>query len=363
MRLAPSPAIFRHSTPVRLGAFEYDVPKGLVAAYPAQPRDSARLLVLDREARTVEHRSVRDLPDYFGSGDVLVVNDTRVFPARLRGIKEKTDAKVEAFLLRELNADQRLWDTIVDPARKVRVGNKLIFDEGLEAEVLDNTTSRGRTLRFIFDGTPEEFYAVIDRIGETPIPPYLRRPAEAADKARYQTLFAQERGAVSAPTAGLHFTPSLVSAIESKGVEIAPVTLHKGLGSFRPVEVEDLGKHRMDGEKMRITRTVAEAVNRALTSPTASVTVCDASVARAVESSLSATRTLKHVEGWTDKFIYPPYEFLITERLLCNFHRPRSPLLMLAAAFAGHELLRFAYDEAIRNEYRLFTFGDAMLIV
>lgn len=363
MRLAPLPELFRHSTPVRLSDFDYEYPKGLVATYPAEPRDSARLMVVDREARTVEHKTVHDLPAYFTAGDVLVANDTRVFPARLRGIKEKTEAKVEAFLLRELNAEQRLWDTIVDPARKVRVGNKLIFGEGLEAEVLDNTTSRGRTLRFIFDGSPEEFYAVIERIGETPIPPYLRRPAEAADKVRYQTIFARERGAVSAPTAGLHFTPDLVAALEAKGAEIATVTLHKGLGSFRPVEVEDLTKHRMDGEKIKVTREAAETVNRALTSPTNTVTVCDSSVARCIESSLSAERTLKHVEGWTDKFIFPPYDFLITERLLCNFHRPRSPLLMIAAAFAGHEMLRFAYDEAIQHEYRLFSFGDAMLIV
>ncbi|HIG75355.1 MAG TPA: tRNA preQ1(34) S-adenosylmethionine ribosyltransferase-isomerase QueA [Bacteroidetes bacterium] len=363
MRLAPPPALFRHSVPVRLSDFNFDFPKGLVAAYPAEPRDSARLMVVDREARTVEHKTIRDLPDFFSEGDVLVANDTRVFPARLRGYKEKTEAKVEAFLLRELNSEQRLWDTIVDPARKVRVGNKLVFGDELEAEVLDNTTSRGRTLRFIFDGTPEEFYSVIDRIGETPIPPYLRRAAEPADKVRYQTIFAQERGAVSAPTAGLHFTPDLIAALRNRGTEIATVTLHKGLGSFRPVEVEDLSKHRMDGEKIKVTREAADVVNRALLSSENTVTACGTSVLRCVESSLSADRTLKHVEGWTDKFIMPPYDFLIAERLLTNFHRPNSPLLMMASAFAGHELLRFAYDEAIRHEYRLFSFGDAMLIV
>ena len=320
-------------------------------------------MVVDREARTVEHKSIRDLPDYFGEGDVLVANDTRVFPARLRGVKEKTGAKIEAFLLRELNSEHRLWDAIVDPARKVRVGNKLLFGDELAAEVLDNTTSRGRTLRFIFDGSPEAFHAAIDRHGETPIPPYLRRPAEPADKVRYQTIFARHRGAVSAPAPGLHFTPELVSALENRGVQVETITLHKGLGSFRPVEVEELSKHRMDAEKIHVTPEAAEAVNRALTSDTATVTACGMCVVRAMESSLTADRLLRAVEGWTDVFISPPFNFTITQRLLTNFHRPRSPLLMMAAAFAGHELLRFAYDEAIRHEYRLFSFGDAMLIL
>ena len=363
MRLAPPSNLFRQTAPQRLSDFDFDFPKGLVAAYPAEPRDTARLMVVDRESRTVEHRTMGDLPEYFGDGDVLVANDTRVFPARLRGYKEKTEARVEVFLLRELNPEQRLWDTIVDPARKVRVGNKLIFPDGLAAEVLDNTTSRGRTLRFIFDGSPEALYAHIDRIGETPIPPYIRRKAEPADKVRYQTVFARHRGAVSAPSAGLHFTPELIAALEARGTTVTTITLHKGLGSFRPIEVEDLGKHQMGAEPFAIGSETAEAVNRALTSPEATVTACGPTVIRAMESSLTADRTLKAAEAWTDKFIYEPYNFHITERLLTNFERPRSTLLVMQAAFMGHDLMRAAYDEAIRHEYRLFSFGDAMLVL
>lgn len=363
MRLAPATDILRQTSPLRLSDFTFEFPKRLIAAYPAEPRDSARLMVVDRAARSVEHRTIRDLPEYFGPGDVLVANDTRVFPARLRGYKEKTEASVEVFLLRELNSEQRLWDTIVDPARKVRVGNKLIFPDGLSAEVLDNTTSRGRTLRFIFDGSPEALHAHIDRIGETPIPPYLRRKAEPADKVRYQTIFARTRGAVAAPTSGLHFTPELIAAIEARGATVTSVTLHKGLGSFRPVEVEDLSKHRMDAERIKVTPATADIVNQALLSPDATVTACGATTLRALESSLSAEKRLKAVEGWTDKFILPPAEFQITERLLTNFQRPRSTLLMMKAAFMGHDLMEFAYRQAIENEYRLFSFGDAMLIL
>ena len=284
MRLAPASNLLRHTAPTRLTDFDFDFPRELVAAYPAEPRDSTRLMVVDRAERTIEHKTMVDLPDYFGTGDVLVANDTQVFPARLRGYKDKTEAKVEVFLLRELNPEQRLWDTIVDPARKVRVGNKLVFQDGLEAEVLDNTTSRGRTLRFIFDGSPEALHAHIDRIGETPIPPYLRRPAEAADKVRYQTIFARNRGAVAAPTAGLHFTPELISALEAKGTAVTSVTLHKGLGSFRPVDVEDLSKHRMDAEKIVVTPEATEIVNAALTSNDRTVTACGLTVIRAMES-------------------------------------------------------------------------------
>ena len=363
MRFAPPPNRFRLSAPQRLADFDFDFAPDLVAAYPAAPRDAARMMVVDREACTIEHRTVRDLPAYFGAGDVLVANDTSVFPARLRGYKEKTCAKVQVFLVRELNAQQRLWDAIVDPARKIRVGNKLVFGGGLSAEVLDNTTSRGRTLRFIFDGSPEGLHALIDEIGETPIPPYLRREAEPADKARYQTLFARHRGAVSAPTAGLHFTPGLVSALESRGATITSVTLHKGRGSFLPIEVEDIGKHRMDAEPFCVRPEAAEAVNAALASPEATVTACGPTVLRAMESSLSAHGTLKAMEAWTDKFIFEPYTFRIADRLLANFERPRSPLMVMQAAFMGHDLMRAAYDEAVRHEYRLFSFGDAMLVL
>lgn len=355
------PSFRQHS--LRLSDFTYEYPRELIAAYPAEPRDAARLMVVDRAAGTIEHRRVRDLPEYFGEGDVLVANDTMVFPARLRGIKENTGAKVEAFLLRELNAEHRLWDSIVDPARKVRVGNKLVFGDELAAEVIDNTTSRGRTLRFMFDGTPDELYQAIDAIGETPIPPYLRRPAEPADRVRYQTLFARKRGAVAAPSAGLHFTPDLLQCLTDKGCDVATVTLHMSLGSFNPVEVEDLSKHRMGSEFFEVLPAAAEAVNQALTDPGRTVTACGTTVVRAIESTLSAAKTLKAGQGWTDKFIYPVYDFRITERLLTNFHRPRSTLLMTVAAFAGHELIMEAYQEAIREEYRLFAFGDAMLVV
>ena len=355
------PSFMQHA--LRLSAFDYTVPRSRVAAYPAEPRESARLMVVDRQSGAIEHRTVGDLPGYFGPGDVLVVNDTRVFPARLRGVKENTGARVEAFLLRELSRDQRLWDTLVAPARKVRVGNKLVFSDRLAAEVIDNTTSRGRTLRFIFEGSPEDLYDAIDAVGETPIPPYLRRDVEPDDRDRYQTMFARHRGSVAAPAAGLHFTPALVERVCERGAEVAQVTLHAGLGTFAPVEVEDLSKHRMDSEYFCVPGDTAECVNRALTHPDRTVTACGTTVVRAMESTLSADKTLKADSGWTDKFIYPVYDFHVTERLFTTFHHPRSALLMMVSAFAGHELTMEAYQQAIREEYRLFAFGDAMLIV
>ncbi len=355
-----TPSFLTHS--LRLSDFDYDYPRELIAQYPAEPRESARLMVLDRAAGTVEHRTIADLPGYFGPGDVLVANDTMVFPARLVGEKENTGARIEVFLLRELNAEHRLWDALVDPARKVRVGNRLDFAEGLSAEVIDNTTSRGRTLRFIFEGTAEELHALIDRVGETPLPPYLRRPAEPADGVRYQSFFASERGAVVAPDGGLHFTAALVSGLKARGARIATVTLHAGLGSFEAVEVEDLGKHHMDSECFRVTPGAADCVNDALRNTACTVTACGTTVVRALESSLTADRGLKPGGGWTDKFVYPPYDFCITERLLTNFQRPRSTPLMAVAAFAGLEFARHAYEEAVRHEYRLFSFGDAMLV-
>ena len=348
---------------MKLSDFVFEYPKELVAKYPAEPRDEARLMVLHRETQTIEHRVFRDIGEYFNEGDVFVVNDTKVFPARLYGFKEKTGAKIEVFLLRELNPESRLWDVIVDPARKIRIGNKLYFENGLIAEVIDNTTSRGRTIRFAFEGTNEELYRKIDEIGQTPLPPYIKRDVEVEDRERYQTIFAENRGAVAAPTAGLHFTPPLVESVLNKGVKLAPVTLHVGLGTFRPVEVEDLTKHRMDSENYRIPEETAETVNQALTSEDNYVTAVGTTVVRAIESSLSAANTLKGSEGWTDKFIYPPYEFMITERLITNFHMPKSTLLMLVSAFTGYEFLFEAYQEAIKEEYRLFSFGDAMLIL
>ena len=348
---------------MKLSDFTYEYPKNLVAKYPAEPRDSARMMVLNRKDRTIEHRVVSDLPDYYSEGDVMVVNDTKVFPARLYGNKEKTGARIEVFLLRELNPESRLWDVIVDPARKIRIGNKLYFENGLIAEVIDNTTSRGRTIRFVFEGDNDELYTKIDEIGQTPLPPYIKRDVEPADRTRYQTIFAEHRGAVAAPTAGLHFTRDLIDALRNKGVDLMPITLHVGLGTFRPVEVEDLTKHRMDSENFSIGQGTADAVNRALASEENTVTAVGTTVVRAIESSLSAAYTLKADSGWTDKFIYPPYEFRITERLLTNFHMPKSTLLMLAAAFAGYDFIFEAYEEAIKEKYRLFSFGDAMLIV
>ena len=362
MQLA-TPSFLQHARSLKLSDFEYDFPSKLVAKYPAEPRDSARLMVVHRDTGTLEHRQVSDLHEYFGPGDVMVCNDTKVFPARLRGTKEKTNAQVEAFLVRELNSEHRLWDAIVDPARKVRVGNKLVFSDDLAAEVIDNTTSRGRTLRFIFEGTPEELYDAIDRVGETPIPPYLRRPVEPEDADRYQTPFARARGAVAAPTAGLHFTPELIAAIEARGARLESVTLHKGLGSFQPVEVEDLTKHQMRSEYYEVSDDAEAAVNAALCNDDTTVTACGTTVARTLECTLSVDRTLKSGSGWTDKFIYPPYDFFVTERLLTNFQRPHSALMMVAAGFAGMDLLMHAYEEAIKEEYRLFSFGDAMLIV
>lgn len=348
---------------MKLSDFVYEYPKKLVAKYPVEPRDSSRLMVLDRRKKTIEHRYFRDLPEYFGEGDVMVVNDTKVYPARLFGEKEKTGAKIEVFLLRELNPESRLWDVIVDPARKIRIGNKLYFENGLVAEVIDNTTSRGRTIRFVFDGSNEDLYAKIDEIGETPIPPYIKRAVEEADRERYQTVFADKRGAVAAPTAGLHFTDELIAKLRDAGVIITPVTLHVGLGTFRPVEVEDLTKHRMDSEHFIVPPESADVVNEALQSPTNTVTAVGTTVVRAIESSLSAANLLKADRGWTDKFIYPSYEFKITERLITNFHMPKSTLLMLVAAFGGYDFIMDAYKEAMKEEYRFFSFGDAMLII
>ncbi len=348
---------------MKLSEFEYEYPQELIAKYPAEPRDQARLMIVNRADHSIEHRRFADLPDYFGKGDVMVVNDTKVYPARLFGKKEKTGAQIEVFLLRELNPESRLWDVMVDPARKIRIGNKLFFENDLTAEVIDNTTSRGRTIRFVFEGSNEELYEKIDKIGETPLPPYIKREVEPEDQDRYQTIFAEHRGAVAAPTAGLHFTKRLVERLEKKGVEVVPVTLHVGRGTFREVGVEDLTKHSMDSEQFVIPRATAEKVNRALLSPDHTVTAVGTTVVRAIESSLSAKGHLKADSGWTDKFVYPPYDFKITERLITNFHRPRSTLMIMAAAFAGYDFLFEAYKEAHKEGYELFSFGDAMMIV
>ncbi|PZX61362.1 S-adenosylmethionine:tRNA ribosyltransferase-isomerase [Algoriphagus ratkowskyi] len=349
---------------MKLSDFKFDVPKKLVALYPAPNRDESRLMVLHRDSGKIEHRVFKDITEYFGEGDVFVTNDTKVFPARLYGNKEKTGAEIEVFLLRELNSELKLWDVLVDPARKIRVGNKLYFgDSDLVAEVIDNTTSRGRTIRFLFDGTDEEFHKTIDTLGETPLlKEFIERKVEAEDKERYQTVFAKNVGAVAAPTAGLHFTPHLLKRLELQGVDVTPITLHVGLGTFRQVDVEDLTKHKMDSENYSIPEETVELVNRSLDAKKRVVAVGTTSL-KTIESSVTANGRLKASSGWTDKFIIPPYEFKIANSLITNFHLPESTLLMTASAFGGYDLVMKAYKEAIKEKYRFFSYGDAMLIL
>ncbi|WP_026955741.1 tRNA preQ1(34) S-adenosylmethionine ribosyltransferase-isomerase QueA [Algoriphagus vanfongensis] len=349
---------------MKLSDFKFDVPKKLVALYPTENRDESRLMVVHRKTGEIEHRTFKDIIEYFGEGDVFVSNDTKVFPARLYGNKEKTGAEIEVFLLRELNPELRLWDVLVDPARKIRVGNKLYFgDSDLVAEVIDNTTSRGRTIRFLFDGTEEEFHKTIDSLGETPLlKEIIERKIEPEDRDRYQTVFAKNVGAVAAPTAGLHFTPHLLKRLELQGVEVTPITLHVGLGTFRQVDVEDLTKHKMDSENYDIPEPTVELVNSALENKKRVVAVGTTSL-KTIESSVTANGRLKASNGWTDKFIIPPYEFKIANSLITNFHLPESTLLMTAAAFGGYDLIMKAYKEAIKEKYRFFSYGDAMLIL
>lgn len=348
---------------MKLTDFKFDIEDYNVPEVPAEPRDAAKLMVMNREDQSIKHETFADIHKYFNKGDVLVYNNTKVFPARLKGKKEKTDADIEVFLLRELMPENKLWDVLVEPARKIRIGNKLYFGDDLMAEVIDNTTSRGRTIRFLFDGTNDELYARLDEIGAMPLPPYIEREPTEEDKERYQTIFAKERGAVAAPTAAMHFTPELVKKIEEKGVEVVPITLHIGWGTFRPVEVEDLTKHRMDSENYYISEETSEKVNKALKSKKNKVVACGTTAVRTIETSITASGISKAGTGWTDKFIYPPYDFKVTEAVITNFHRPESTLLMLGAAFAGYDFLMEAYEEAKENDYRFFSFGDAMLIL
>lgn len=320
-------------------------------------------MVVDRKTKTIEHKQFSDILSYFGDGDVMVINDTKVFPARLYGNKEKTGAKIEVFLLRELNREMRLWDVLVDPARKIRVGNKLYFgDSDLVAEVIDNTTSRGRTIRFLFEGSHEEFMKAIDELGETPLPREIKRKTEDADRDRYQTIFAQHVGAVAAPTAGLHFTKTIMKRMEIKGIHFAPITLHVGLGTFRTVDVEDLTKHKTDSENYSITEPAVDIVNEALDNGKRVCAVGTTSL-KAIESSVSANGRLKAVDGWTDRFIFPPYDFKIANALLTNFHLPESILIMMTSAFGGYDLIKQAYEVAIQEKYKFFSYGDAMLIL
>ena len=349
---------------MKLSDFSFDLPEELIAEYPSENRDEARLMVLHRDSGKIEHRLFKDIIEYFGDGDVMIMNNTKVFPARMYGNKEKTGAKIEVFLLRELNRESLLWDVLVDPARKIRIGNKLYFgdDDSLVAEVIDNTTSRGRTLRFLFDGPYEEFKAKITELGETPLPKYIKREVEAQDEDRYQTIFAKVEGAVAAPTAGLHFSRELMKRLELKGINFAEVTLHVGLGTFRPVEVEDLTKHKMDSEQVIIPEKCAEIVNEAKANKKRVCAIGTTSM-RTIETSVSTEGYLKPFDGWTNKFIFPPYDFSVADCMVTNFHTPLSTLLMMISAFAGHELMIEAYKQAVEQKYKFYSYGDAMLIL
>lgn len=349
---------------MKLSEFNFELPEELIAEYPSKNRDEARLMVVHRDTGKIEHKLFKDVIDYFDEGDVMIRNNTKVFPARMYGNKEKTGAKIEVFLLRELNRESLLWDVLVDPARKIRIGNKLYFgeDESLVAEVIDNTTSRGRTLRFLFDGTYEEFKAKITELGETPLPKYIKREVEEEDEERYQTIYASEEGAVAAPTAGLHFSKNLLKRLEIKGIDFAEITLHVGLGTFRPVEVEDLTKHKMDSEQVTITQKCADKVNDAKKNKKKVIAIGTTSM-RAIESSVSTESLLKPFEGWTNKFIFPPYEFSIADAMITNLHTPSSTLLMMVSAYMGHDLMMEAYQEAIKEKYKFYSYGDAMLIL
>lgn len=349
---------------MKLSNFNFNLPTELLAEYPSENRDEARLMVVNRKDNSIEHKLFKDVIDYFEEGDVMVLNNTRVFPARLYGNKEKTGARIEVFLLRELNSEQRLWDVLVDPARKIRIGNKLYFgdDDSLVAEVIDNTTSRGRTLRFLYDGSYEDFRKKLNELGETPIPKYINREVTPEDAERYQTIYAKEEGAVAAPTAGLHFSKHLLKRLEIKGIDFAEVTLHVGLGTFNPVEVEDLSKHKMDSEELIITQEACDIVNKARLGK-GRICAVGTTTMRAMESSVSSNKTLNPYVGWTNKFIFPPYDFSVADCMITNFHTPKSTLLMMISAFAGHDLMKKAYDEAIKEGYRFYSYGDAMLIL
>ena len=349
---------------MKLSMFKFNLPKELLAEYPSKNRDESKLMVVDRATGKITHKKFKDVINYFDEGDVMVLNDTKVFPARMYGNKEKTGAKIEVFLLRELNKESRLWDVLVDPARKIRIGNKLYFGENdnVVAEVIDNTTSRGRTLRFLFDGPYDDFRKALYDLGETPLPKYIKRAVEETDIDRYQTVFAKNEGAVAAPTAGLHFSRELLKRLEIKGVEYANITLHIGLGTFRMVEVEDLTKHKMDSEDALITEENCGIINNAKDKKK-KVCAVGTTVMRTLESSVSTTGHVNPYAGWTNKFIFPPYDFSVANCMITNFHMPESTLLMQVAAFGGYDLIMKAYKEAIKEKYRFYSYGDAMLIL
>jgi len=349
---------------MKLSDFKYHLPPELIRDRPPLNRDESRLMVLHRKTQTIEHRAFKDLLEYFHDGDVMVVNNTKVFPARLYGMKEKTGAPIEVFLLRELNREARLWDVLVDPARKIRIGNKLYFgdDDNLVAEVIDNTTSRGRTLRFLFDGPYEEFKKTIESLGETPLPRLVRQNVEPEDRERYQTVFAKREGAVAAPTAGMHFSRNLMKRLELQGVSFAELTLHAGLGNFRSVDVEDLSKHKMDSEEFFIDQKTTEIINAAREKEK-KICAVGTTTMRALESAVTISGMVKPFEGWTNKFIYPPYDFSVANTMISNFHLPQSTLMMMVTAFAGFDFLMEAYNVAVKEKYHFFSYGDAMLIL
>lgn len=349
---------------MKLSQFRFHLPPELVANHPPDNRDESKLMVLNRKEGTIEHKSFIDILEYFDDGDVFVINNTKVFPARLHGTKEKTGAEIEVFLLRELNRETRLWDVLVDPARKIRIGNKLYFgeDEALVAEVIDNTTSRGRTLRFLFDGPYEDFKKTIYELGETPLPKIHQRDVEPEDEERYQTIYAKFEGAVAAPTAGLHFSRELMKRLELLGVSFAEVTLHAGLGNFRAIEVEDLTKHKMDSEEVIIDTVNAGIINKSKENRKKVCAVGTTSM-KALETSVSITGKIKPYNGWTNKFIFPPYEFHVADAMITNLHLPQSSMMMMVAGFAGYDFLQKAYKEAVDKKYKFFTYGDAMLII
>ncbi len=349
---------------MKLSQFKFDLPRELIADHPQKNRDEAKLMVIDRKKKTIVHKRFKDILDYFSADDVFVLNNTRVFPARLYGEKEKTGAKIEVFLLRELNQESRLWDVLVDPARKIRIGNKLYFgdDESLVAEVIDNTTSRGRTLRFLFDGSYDEFKQTLQSIGETPLPKIHQRPVEDDDDKRYQTIYAKHEGSVAAPTAGLHFSRELMKRLEITGVKFAEITLHTGLGNFRSIEVEDLTKHKVDSEEMFINQENADIINSAKLNKKRLVAIGTTSM-KALETGVSITGQVKPYSGWTNKFINPPYDFQTADAMVTNFHLPMSPMMMMVSAYIGYDFLKEVYKVAIKKKYKFFTYGDAMLII
>ncbi len=349
---------------MKLSQFKFKLPEEKIALYPTTHRDESRLMVVHKKTGEIEHKTFKDVLDYFDDKDVFVFNDTKVFPARLYGNKEKTGARIEVFLLRELNEELRLWDVLVDPARKIRIGNKLYFgeDDSMVAEVIDNTTSRGRTLRFLYDGPHDEFKRALYALGEAPLPTFINRKVEPEDAERFQTIFARNEGAVTAPTAGLHFSRELMKRMEIKGIDFAYITLHAGLGNFRDIDVEDLTKHKMDSEQMFVNAEATEVVNRAKKGGH-KVCAVGTTVMRAIETAVGTDGNLKEFEGWTNKFIFPPYEFNLADGLIANFQLPLSTLLMMVCAYGGYDLIMNAYDIALNEDYRFGTYGDAMLVI